>query len=82
MVAAVVLVVDEGVDGGFQFTFEEVIFQQNAVLEGLSPPIDLALGLGMQRGAANMFYTFVVKVFGQIHRDTRRAEISRFVGKV
>jgi hypothetical protein len=31
----VVVVVDEGGDGGFQFPFEEVVFEQDAVFQGL-----------------------------------------------
>ena len=35
VVAMVVVVVDEGGDGGFKLAFEEVVFEQDAVLEGL-----------------------------------------------
>ena len=44
VVAMVVVVVDEGSDGGFKFPFEEVVFEQDAVLQGLVPAFDLALG--------------------------------------
>lgn len=32
VVAVVVVVIDEGGDGSFQFTFEEVVFEQDAVI--------------------------------------------------
>jgi transposase len=33
-----------------------VVFEQNAVLQGLVPALDFALGLGMVRGAANVIH--------------------------
>jgi hypothetical protein len=39
----VIVVVDEDRDLGFEITGQEVIFQQDAVLEGLMPALDLAL---------------------------------------
>ena len=56
VVAMVIVVVDECGDGGLKFAFEEVVFQENAVLEGLVPAFDLALGLGMHRGAADVLH--------------------------
>ena len=46
VVAAVVVVVDEGRDLGFEIAGQEVIFQQDAVLEGLVPALDFALVIG------------------------------------
>ena len=46
MVAAVVVVFDEGGDLGFEIAGQEVIFQQDAVLEGLVPALDFALVIG------------------------------------
>ena len=48
MVALVVVVVDKGFDLGFEITGSEVVFQQDAVLQGLMPTFDFALGLGMR----------------------------------
>ena len=82
VVAMVVVLVDEGGDGGFQFPFEEVVFEQDAVFQGLVPAFDFALGLGMHRRAANMFHALVLEVFGQIPRNVGRAivaEQARFV---
>ena len=60
MVAVVVVVVDEGGDGGFEFPFEEVVFQQDPVLQGLMPPLDFALRLWMHRRAANVFHALAL----------------------
>ena len=38
MVAVVVVVGDEASDVGLEITRQEVVFQQDAVLEGLMPP--------------------------------------------
>lgn len=46
VVAMVVVVTDEGGDGGFKFPFEEVVFEQDAVFQGLMPSLYFALGLG------------------------------------
>jgi len=40
--ALVVVVVDEGFDLRFKIAGQEVVFQQNAVLQGLMPSLDLA----------------------------------------
>ncbi len=46
VVAMVVVVVDEGGDGSLELAGEEVVLQQDPVLQGLVPALDLALGLG------------------------------------
>ena len=82
VVTVVVVVVDEDSDGGLKFPFEEVVFQQDAVFEGLMPSLDFALCLWMHRRAANMFHALVRKIFGQIASDIGRAivaEQARFV---
>ena len=47
MIAVVVVMLDKGRDGRLKLALQIVIFQQNAVLEGLVPALDLALCLGM-----------------------------------
>ena len=37
--------IDEPVDVGFKVTRQVIVFQQDAVLQGLVPTLDLALGL-------------------------------------
>ena len=54
MVAVMIVVLDEAVDVRFEVTGQIVVLKQDAVLEGLVPALDLALGLPMARGAANM----------------------------
>ena len=46
VVAPVVVVLDEG-QLGFEITGQRIVLQQDPVLEGLVPALDLALGLGM-----------------------------------
>ena len=45
VVAPVVVVVDEGADPLSKIARQVVVFQQDAVLRGLVPALDLALGL-------------------------------------
>ena len=66
MVALVVIVFDEGLDLGFKVAGQEVVFEQDVVLEGLVPALDLALRLGMIGRAAHMFHAAVTQPFGQI----------------
>ena len=47
VVAAVVVVLDEGADAGLEVARQIVVLQQDMVLQGLMPTLDLALGLGM-----------------------------------
>ena len=49
VVAAVVVVLDEGADAGLEIARQIVVLQQDTVLQGLMPTLDLALGLGMVR---------------------------------
>ena len=46
VVSTVVVVVDESRNLRFEVAGQEVIFQQDAVFEGLMPALDFALGLG------------------------------------
>jgi len=45
VIALVIVVPNEGGDLCFKVTGQEVVLQQDAVLEGLMPTLDLALGL-------------------------------------
>src|SRR5947208_13765454 len=64
VVAAVVVVVDEGRDLGFEIAGQEVIFQQDAVFESLVTALDLALGNWMIGRAAKVLYLAVVEQLG------------------
>ena len=85
MVALMVVVVDEGLNPGFEITWQEVVFQENAVLQCLVPPLDLALSLGMIWSAAGMLHALVLQPFSQFTRDVAGsvvAEQTRLVNNV
>src|SRR4029453_1141600 len=44
VVAAVVVAFDEGANAGFEIARQVVVLEQDAVLQGLVPTLDLALG--------------------------------------
>ena len=82
MIASVIVVLNEARDLGFEITGQIIVLEQNAVLERLVPALDLALGLGMARSAANMQQAVVLQPFGEVARDVARsivAEQSWFV---
>jgi hypothetical protein len=54
VVAPVVIVLDECLNIGLKRAWQIVIFQQDSVLHGLMPALDLAVGLGMGGRAADM----------------------------
>ncbi len=47
VITLMIVVFDEGLDVSFEVTGQVIVFQQDAVLQGLMPALDLALGLGM-----------------------------------
>ena len=53
VVAAVVIVIDESADLASEDSGQVIVFQQDAVLQGLVPSLDLALGLGMIGGSTD-----------------------------
>src|SRR4051812_2741041 len=54
VVSKMIIVGDELADPGFEVARQIVVLQQHPVLQRLVPALDLALGLGMQRGAAQI----------------------------
>src|SRR3546814_19677896 len=66
---------DERFDLGLKVAGQEVIFEQDAILEGLMPALDLALSLGMHRSAAHMAHLPGLDIFSQFTRDVPRAII-------
>ena len=64
-----VVVLDEGFNLSFEITWQEVVLQQNAVLQGLMPTFDLALSLGMIRRTARVLHAFVLQPFRQFAQD-------------
>ena len=49
MIADVVIVLDEGADLPFEIFGQVVVVEQDAVIQGLVPALDLSLGLGIPR---------------------------------
>jgi hypothetical protein len=85
VIALVVVVVDEGFDLGLEIARHEVVFQQNAVLQGLVPALDLALRLGKIWRATGALHAFVLQPFGKIASDIAGSIIAkqaRFVDDV
>ena len=69
MVALMVVVVDEGFNLRLEITGQEVVFQQDAVLEGLMPSLDLTLRLGVLGRAARVLHALTFEPFSQVARD-------------
>jgi len=69
VVAPVIVVLDEVADVGFEIAGQVIVFKQDAVLQGLMPALDLALGLRMMGCATHMSYAVVAEPFCEIGRD-------------
>jgi hypothetical protein len=76
MVAVMVVVVDEGADGEVELAWKEVVLEQDAVLRGLVPALDLALGLGVVRGAAYVGDALALEPPREVARDVGRAVVA------
>ena len=73
VIAAMVVVVDEGVDPGFQIAGQIIVLEQDPVVERLMPSLDLALRLRVARCAAHVTHIGFVQPFGEVGRDVGRA---------
>src|SRR4029079_2730601 len=73
VIADVVIVRDEGVDLPFEITGQIVVVEQDAVLEGLVPALDLSLSLGMIRRPTHMLHALTLEPLGQIASNVRCA---------
>ena len=73
MVTLVVVVLDESFDLGLKVAGQKVVFQQDAVFQGLVPTLDLALGLGMHRSTAHVAHLPGLDVFRQFAGDVAGA---------
>ena len=69
VIALVVVMFDERFDLRFQITGEVIVFQQDAVPQGLVPALDLALRLRMERCAANMAHILIRQIVSQFARN-------------
>jgi hypothetical protein len=75
VIAGMVVMRHEGRDLAFEVAGEVVVLKQDAVLERLMPALDLALGLRVIRGAADMVHLLAIQPLREIRRDVRRAVI-------
>ena len=66
MVALMIVVIYEGFYLTLQIPWQKVVFQQDAVFQGLVPTFNLALGLGMIWRASTVFHTPVAQPFSQV----------------
>jgi len=76
VVASVVVMLDEGFDLAFKIARKEVVLQQDAVLERLVPAFNLALGLRVERCAADMAHAVGVDPLGEFGRNVGRAVVA------
>ena len=66
VVPQVIVVRDEVSDFSFEIAGQIIVLEQNAVLQGEMPTLDLALGLWMIGRATDVLHVFVIKPFGEI----------------
>jgi len=66
VVAAVIVMIDERLNLRFQVGREEVVFQQDAVLQGLMPSFDLALSLRVVGRTPDVPHFLVAQPFSQL----------------
>ena len=71
MIADLVIVLDEGADLPFEIAGQVVVVEQDAILQGLVPALDLSLGLRMIRRPAHVLDAFVLEPPGQIAGNVR-----------
>ena len=72
VIAAMVVMLDEGIDLLPEIAGQVVVFQQDAVLQGLVPALDLALGLRVIWCTANMVHLLIIQPIGQLARYVTR----------
>ena len=66
VITQMIVVLDERIDLGFEVAGQRVVFQQDPVLQGLVPSLDLALGLRMVGSATDMFHAPIIEPPGQV----------------
>jgi len=69
VIALLVVVLDEGLDLSLEVARQVIVLQQDPVLEGLVPSLDLALGLGVIRRPTDMLHISLVEPGGQLTGD-------------
>ena len=76
VVALVVVVLDKVAEGPLECAEQVVVLEEDAVLQALVSMLDLALGLGMVRGTADVIHALLFEPGGQIARDVGRSVIA------
>ena len=69
MIAGIVVTRHEGRDPAFKMPAKARVLKQDAVLERLMPALDLALGLRVIGGAADVFHFLLIQPLREILRD-------------
>ena len=82
VVLSVVVMLDEGVGSLPEIAGQDVVLQQDAVLQGLVPALDLALGLRVIWGTADLIHLPVFQPIGQLARDVTRPDVTEQAGHV
>lgn len=80
--AAMIVMLNEGRDLGFEAFLEEVVFQQDAVLQCLVPTLDLALCLRMAGSAMYLVDSVFLQPVVKVRGDVTRAVVRQQVGPV
>ena len=75
VVSRMVVLRHEGGDPAFEIAGQVIVLKQDAVLERLMPALDLALGLRVIGGAADMVHLLAIQPLREILRDVRRSVI-------
>ncbi|GEL65845.1 hypothetical protein KBA01_31310 [Kozakia baliensis] len=75
VIPAVVIIFDECFDLLLEIAWQVVMLKKHAVLEGLVPPLDFSLRLGMVRGAADMIHCVLIQPFREFVGDIARTVI-------
>ena len=66
VVSRMVVLRHEGGDPAFEIAGPVIVLKQDAVLEGLNPALDLALGLRVIGGAADVFHFLLIQPLREI----------------
>ncbi len=75
VIAGVVVVLDKGADLPFEIARQVVVIEQDAVLEGLMPALDLALRLRVIRRTPHMLHALVCEPFASPRRPSSTMRI-------
>ena len=70
-----IVMIDERFDLRLKVCREGVVFQQDAVFQGLVPPLDLALSLRVVRRPPDVPHFLVAQPFSQFARDVDGAVV-------